>query len=67
MDGRFFDCNQTVDSRDRLVVRACAALRLPVAWNLAGGYQSPLRRVLDIHDATLRACAAVYLAPADRT
>jgi acetoin utilization deacetylase AcuC-like enzyme len=46
--------------RDLLVFEHCRALRLPVAWNLAGGYQTPLRKVLDIHDATLRACAQVY-------
>ena len=37
------------------------ALKIPVAWNLAGGYQQPLRKVLDVHDNTMRACAAVYL------
>ena len=47
--------------RDRIVFDTAAKLRLPVAWNLAGGYQTPLRRVLDIHDNTLRACAAIYL------
>lgn len=48
--------------RDRLVFRTCHELGLPVAWNLAGGYQTPLRKVLDIHDATMRACIATYLA-----
>jgi acetoin utilization deacetylase AcuC-like enzyme len=47
--------------RDRLVFETCRSIGLPVAWNLAGGYQSPLRKVLDIHDATLRACADVFL------
>lgn len=47
--------------RDRLVFRTCHELGLPVAWNLAGGYQTPLRKVLDIHDATMRACIATYL------
>lgn len=50
--------------RDRLVFETCRDLGLPVAWDLAGGYQSPLRKVLDIHDATMRACAAVYLVSA---
>lgn len=49
--------------RDRLVFQSCAALGLPVAWNLAGGYQTPLRKVLDIHDATMRVCAEVFLEP----
>lgn len=46
--------------RDRLVFETCARLALPVAWNLAGGYQQPLRKVLDIHDATMRACIDVF-------
>ena len=46
--------------RDRIVFEHCAARQLPVAWNLAGGYQEPLRKVLDIHDHTLRECLRVY-------
>ena len=46
--------------RDRIVFRECLALGLPVAWNLAGGYQTPLRRVLDIHDNTMSECLAAF-------
>lgn len=46
--------------RDRIVFEHCRLRLLPVAWNLAGGYQQPLRRVLDIHDHTLRECLRVY-------
>ena len=46
--------------RDLLVFQAAAALGIPVAWNLAGGYQTPLRKVLRIHDNTMRACAAAH-------
>lgn len=46
--------------RDRIVFEHCAARALPIAWNLAGGYQKPLRKVLDIHDNTLRECLRVY-------
>ncbi len=46
--------------RDRRVFDECKTLRLPVAWNLAGGYQNPLRKVLDIHDNTMRECWAVF-------
>ncbi|MBS0211719.1 MAG: histone deacetylase [Proteobacteria bacterium] len=46
--------------RDRIVFAQCRAMRLPVAWNLAGGYQSPLRKVLDIHDHTMQVCVATY-------
>jgi acetoin utilization deacetylase AcuC-like enzyme len=47
--------------RDFLVFENCKKLGLPVAWNLAGGYQTPLRRVLDIHDATMQMCVSTYL------
>jgi acetoin utilization deacetylase AcuC-like enzyme len=47
--------------RDRIVFETAQRIGLPVAWNLAGGYQTPLRRVLDIHDNTLRACARVFM------
>lgn len=50
--------------RDRTVFLAAQAVGVPVAWNLAGGYQSPLRRVLDIHDNTMLACWQVYGSPA---
>ena len=53
--------NAQLAHRDFLVFDTCRKLGLPVAWNLAGGYQTPLRRVLDIHDATMRMCAAVNL------
>ena len=46
--------------RDYAVFRRCREMGLPIAWNLAGGYQSPLRKVLDIHDNTLRAAKIVW-------
>lgn len=46
--------------RDRIVFEHCAARRLPIVWNLAGGYQKPLRKVLDVHDNTLRECLRVF-------
>jgi len=47
--------------RDQLVFEHAHALGVPVAWNLAGGYQTPLSRVLKIHDNTMRACMSEYL------
>ena len=47
--------------RDLLVFQAAAELGIPVAWTLAGGYQTPLRKVLRIHDGTMRACAQIHL------
>lgn len=46
--------------RDAIVFDVTNALGLPLVWNLAGGYQTPLRRVLDIHDRTMIECARVY-------
>lgn len=47
--------------RDRIVFSVLRSRGVPVAWNLAGGYQSPLRKVLDIHDNTMDACVREYL------
>ncbi len=46
--------------RDRLVFESAERYGVPIAWNLAGGYQHPLRKVLEIHDNTMLECAAVY-------
>ena len=37
---------------------------MPVAWNLAGGYQTPLSKVITIHENSFRACATAGIAPA---
>ena len=47
--------------RDRLVFENAKSWGIPVAWNLAGGYQEIFRAVLNIHDNTIKACAKVYL------
>jgi acetoin utilization deacetylase AcuC-like enzyme len=63
-----FLSTEELAERDRLVFEGFAALGIPVAWNLAGGYQEPLSRVLEIHANTLRACARAHglaLAPID--
>lgn len=57
--GGFLDTAQLL-LRDRTVFRAARRLGIPLVWNLAGGYQQPLRRVLDIHDNTARACVEAY-------
>lgn len=50
--------------RDRLVFEAMRAAGVPLAWNLAGGYQrdraGTIRPVLEVHDATARTCEEVY-------
>jgi len=47
-------------ARDRLVFAATRAMGLPLAWNLAGGYQTNLRKVLDIHDNTMLECLNAF-------
>jgi acetoin utilization deacetylase AcuC-like enzyme len=54
---------EQLHERDRIVFDVSREMSLPVAWNLAGGYQQPLRRVLDIHDNTLRAAFAASMRP----
>lgn len=39
--------------RDRIVFEGLKKLGIPVAWNLAGGYQTPIEKVLELHTATL--------------
>lgn len=48
--------------RDRRVFQCLRDLGIPVAWNLAGGYQQPLTKVIAIHRNTYRACKAVFAA-----
>jgi len=50
--------------RDQIVFTMAKRLGIPVAWNLAGGYQTDedgsIRPVLDIHDNTMKECYATY-------
>jgi len=42
--------------RDQIVFSECRRLKLPIAWNLAGGYQDDLDKVIEIHVNTAWAC-----------
>lgn len=65
--GGFLDSNQ-LRERDRIVFSGLKALGVPIAWNLAGGYQQKKRMdgswdisaVLTIHDATMDECCKVW-------
>ncbi|HWT14247.1 MAG TPA: hypothetical protein VN581_00585 [Patescibacteria group bacterium] len=46
--------------RDRRAFQCLHDRGIPVAWNLAGGYQQPLSKVVAIHRNTYRACQAIY-------
>lgn len=39
-------------TRDEVVFSTFYDLGIPVPWNLAGGYQDPFEKVLDIHKTT---------------
>jgi acetoin utilization deacetylase AcuC-like enzyme len=51
--------------RDAIVFDILAKHKVPVAWNLAGGYQveedGSIPKVLEIHDNTMRECQRVFL------
>lgn len=51
--------------RDWQVFSTAKRMNIPIAWNLAGGYQidpnGGIRPVLDIHDNTMKECAQVFL------
>ncbi len=46
--------------RDRTVFAHAHRAAVPIAWNLAGGYQEPLERVTALHVNTMRECARIY-------
>ncbi len=51
--------------RDWQVFSTAKRMNIPIAWNLAGGYQidsnGGIRPVLDIHDNTMKECAQVFM------
>ncbi len=47
-----------IQLREELVFSTCAEFELPVVTNLAGGYQTPIEKVLKLHDLTALAFAA---------
>ncbi len=46
--------------RDRIVFEAARSSETPIAWNLAGGYQEPLAKVVALHVNTMRECVRVF-------
>jgi acetoin utilization deacetylase AcuC-like enzyme len=46
--------------RDRIVFQGCKETGVPVVVNLAGGYQKPVERVVQLHVNTLRALSGVW-------
>jgi acetoin utilization deacetylase AcuC-like enzyme len=62
--GGFLTTEQLME-RDRIVFRSTALLGIPVAWNLAGGYQDPVDKVVRIHANTMQACIEAYFDPSE--
>ena len=46
--------------RDRIVFDAARSSETPIAWDLAGGYQEPLAKVVGLHVNTLRECVKAF-------
>jgi acetoin utilization deacetylase AcuC-like enzyme len=46
--------------RDRIVFDAARTSETPIAWDLAGGYQEPLAKVVGLHVNTLRECVRAF-------
>ena len=46
--------------RDKLVFETANKLGVPLVWNLAGGYQQPIDKVLELHNNTLEECIRAY-------
>ena len=51
--------------RDRIVFEGCKEIGVPVVVNLAGGYQTPAEKVVQLHVSTLRVLSGVWDAPGD--
>lgn len=47
-------------TRDDIVFRFASDYKKPIVWNLAGGYQEPFEKVLNIHYNTLESCLEHY-------
>lgn len=58
--GGFLTTDQ-MKRRDEIVFKVAKKLNKPIVWNLAGGYQNPLQKVLEIHNNTLQACLEHYV------
>lgn len=46
--------------RDRIVFESCFEASTPLVWCLAGGYQKPISKVVDLHVTTMEECISVF-------
>lgn len=47
--------------RDAIVFEAARRAAVPLVWNLAGGYQDPISKVVRIHLTTMEECVRIYV------
>lgn len=55
-----FLTTEELSTRDEIVFSQCAKMGLPIAWNLAGGYQDDFDKVIAIHVNTAFACERFF-------
>lgn len=53
--------SQQLRERDRMVFESASSAGVPIAWNLAGGYQDPISNVIRIHHVTMEECVRAYV------
>lgn len=51
---------EQMQKRDRIVFEFAKKHNIPIVWNLAGGYQEDINKVLDLHHNTLIECIEVF-------
>ena len=56
--------NEELSKRDSTVFERCFHDKIPIAWNLAGGYQKAadgsIQKVIEIHRETMRQCKRIF-------
>lgn len=57
-NGYFND--EEIYKRDKIVFQSCKDMSVPVVSNLAGGYQKPIQKIIDLHDLTAKAFYSVF-------
>lgn len=58
--GGVLDSDQ-MRERDSIVFDAARSSGVPLVWNLAGGYQDPISKVVRIHMTTMEECVRTYV------
>ena len=51
---------EQMELRDRIVLTFAKERGIPIVWNLAGGYQSPVDRVVALHGITIGLCLEIF-------